>query len=172
MLPPRNDIIRTVGLALAALACLATSAPPPRPPRPFLAWQLEGADVRFGCLAARAWVSKSGREGVGVTIRLENVSEVACVVAVTRATFSVGEMELGAVEAPPLLDENGAAVDGALAAHTVRFAYVAWSFDNSPAARAKPNGELGAAFTVDGLAASLAARAHQGMVQRSEPYGR
>lgn len=109
-----------------------------------------------------------------MTIRLENVSEVACEVAVTGATFTLAGASAGfaPVAAPMMLDAHGAPAVGRLAPHELRLAYVGFAFDNAATAEARLDGTFTAAFTVDGLAASLAVAAHQGAYQAPEPLGR
>jgi hypothetical protein len=132
--------LRAVCLAVAALFCVATPAMPPPPPRPFAAWTLEPGAAqagRLGCATARAWVSKSGKSGVGVTVRLWNGdAAAACRVELERAQWVVGA---------------GAAVDAVvvqehvieLAPCAVGYAYLGFEFDNEAAwNRGERQGEL------------------------------
>ena len=74
-----------LALVVAAVASLATS----RPPRPFTAWTVAGQNVHHaGCAALEVWVSKSGKEGVGVSVASQ--ADEACSVRVERATLAVG----------------------------------------------------------------------------------
>jgi hypothetical protein len=74
-----------LALVIAAMASVATS----RPPRPFTAWTVTGENVHHaGCAALEVWVSKSGKEGVGVS--LASQSDPGCAVRVERATLVVG----------------------------------------------------------------------------------
>lgn len=73
-----------LALVGAALASLATS----RPPRPFTAWAVTGESAHStGCAALEVWVSKSGKEGVGVS--LSSQSDEGCTLRIEKATLVV-----------------------------------------------------------------------------------
>lgn len=77
--------LERLALVVAAVASLATS----RPPRPFTAWTVAGQNVHHaGCAALEVWVSKSGKEGVGISVASQ--SDEACSVRLERATLVVG----------------------------------------------------------------------------------
>ncbi len=77
--------LERLALVVAAVASLATS----RPPRPFTAWTVAGQNVHHaGCATLEVWVSKSGKEGVGIS--LASQADEACTVRVERATLVVG----------------------------------------------------------------------------------
>jgi hypothetical protein len=66
----RSQPLQLAAVLAAALAAIATS---PAWEVDYPAWQVEGdRDIRSETLAMRAWVSKSGLEGMGVTIRVRN----------------------------------------------------------------------------------------------------
>jgi hypothetical protein len=70
-MPARPDPpgwLQAAALLAAALASLAT--PAPRHPRAFPAWTIEGTSERtVDGLGLRVWVAKSGKEGIGLTLR-------------------------------------------------------------------------------------------------------
>jgi len=74
-------------LALAALAAVcATGCPPRRYVRDYPRWIADGGrDLRAGCAVADAFVRKSGKEGVGVTVELRSTHD--CDARITRATL-------------------------------------------------------------------------------------
>ena len=82
--PPQLAVV-----TLAALASMATS--PPKMARVYPQWQFENP-ARFseGAVEVEAWVSKSGKTGVGVTLALTNNAEQPVGVLVEQAVFSVG----------------------------------------------------------------------------------
>ena len=70
---------RVVVIGVALLFCAATSPPRYTYPRNYPAWRIEGATTRVtACGEVRVWVSKSGKEGVGVTVRVHAVPERTC----------------------------------------------------------------------------------------------
>jgi hypothetical protein len=72
----RNDdgIPRRFGSAVACtgvlLVCAATPRAPPVPPPPVAAWSITSQPLVLSCGTARVWVAKSGKAGVGVTVRI------------------------------------------------------------------------------------------------------
>ncbi|MBX3130149.1 MAG: hypothetical protein KF718_25755 [Polyangiaceae bacterium] len=78
--PPRW--LRSLALVSAALACVATPRPMMR--RNYPMWELEAARRVVGCMNVAAWVSKSGKQGLGVTLELAPQGE-ACELAILGA---------------------------------------------------------------------------------------
>jgi hypothetical protein len=116
------DLCRAAVVALGAFASLAT--PAPRYPRNYPAWELLNGQAKVhGCADAVAWVSKSGKSGVGLTVEIR--TRGACRVSVPRAALILadGTEVAGRVEEPT--DEAGNA--------NGRFIYVAFLFDNNRA---------------------------------------
>lgn len=98
--PPRNWL----GVA-AVLACaLATAATSPLRvsyPRNYPEWRLTSLlRLDQGSLRVRGWFSKSGKEGVGLTLRLRSCGESIPRVAVTRASLEVAGAGAFAAELP------------------------------------------------------------------------
>ncbi len=108
-----------LAVAAAALASLATS--PPRTARNFPTWEVHGEPtLTVGCARLGAWVSKAGKEGLGLSLTAR--SEAACTVAVRSATLRLGggRPPVGPLELPPPL-ALGPGAEGPL--------YVAFAFD-------------------------------------------
>jgi hypothetical protein len=105
-------------LALTSLACLATSRP-----REYPAWQPdEPAELRLGCAQAALSVPKSGKEGLGVTIRLVREGEVRCTVRLTAATFVAG---------PDTVSFAGEPEPRTIDRELAQYLYVPLAFDNN-----------------------------------------
>lgn len=111
--------LERLALVVAAVASLATS----RPPRPFTAWSVSGQNMHHaGCAALEVWVSKSGKEGVGISVASQ--ADEGCSVRLERATLVVGgrrfaseatRLEVprgGTVYLPFLFDNEGLWNDG------------------------------------------------------------
>lgn len=113
-------------LALAALASVATS--PPRFPRNYPQWKAAPAQRQVGCAIAEVWVSKSGKTGLGVTLRVikheAGDTPTPCLVEVTRARFVAG----GTVAEAPA----PAAIDLPGLSH-VEYRYLPFELDNNAA---------------------------------------
>jgi hypothetical protein len=108
-------------LGLAAFFSLATS--PIREVRAFPEWRITGEqEHRVGCATVRAWVSKTGKEGMGVTLRLSG--SLGCAVVVRDARLVLGSQEIVAVKQPP-----GHSLTGARPVHV----YLAFPFDGESA---------------------------------------
>jgi hypothetical protein len=99
-----------------AAACLATSAP--RLVRSYPAWEIQSLGARrLECAIVDIWVSKSGKQGFGVT--LEIMPSGSCRVAVTSARFSAG----GQLQA-------SARLPGPLELGQKQHLYLPFAFDN------------------------------------------
>lgn len=57
-------------LAVVAVICIATSAPPPVPPADVPMWSIANEPLTLPCGTADVWVSKSGKTGLGITVRI------------------------------------------------------------------------------------------------------
>lgn len=123
---------RVAVVAVAGGVCIATPASPRPPPRPFVAWTVTSDAGRElpGCGRARAWVSKSGKTGVGLTMVLENPDEAAtCAVAIPSAALEVAGRRIDA----SVVDVNppvGPAAVVALEPCRQAFVYFAFELDN------------------------------------------
>lgn len=120
------ETIRLPLLIVAALACLAT--PAQRFERNYPAWVFdEGADgglapgLSYGCAAISAWVSKSGKEGMGVSFEIQNATVDRCTVQIVYAAFVPDGQTVKPHAAPGALE---------LPAEEVRDTYVGFAFDN------------------------------------------
>lgn len=113
-------------VALVMFAALACGCFVHEGPRRYPVWQrtTQGAQVIAECAEADAWVSKSGKEGVGVIVELRGRSSDACVVTIASARLRVGTEEYAAhrLPEPPTL-KLGQRVH----------AYLAFSFDGNRA---------------------------------------
>jgi hypothetical protein len=92
--------LRTLLLIAGALACIAT--PAPRSERNYPAWELSGrlAGRTSPCAELELWVSKSGKQGLGVTLAAKGVSPTPCAIKVSGAQFQVGGAWISAEPAP------------------------------------------------------------------------
>jgi hypothetical protein len=121
--------LRAAAVAAAAMASLATSAMPPPPyvtTRDYPIWRPAApAHLELdACGALDAWVSKSGKSGVGVTVRVSHLCERPRAARVLEVSL-VMDGEVAAGELP------GEAL--ALTPHASRHAYVPLPFDNERA---------------------------------------
>jgi hypothetical protein len=113
---PRGAL-RALAFAIVALACVATSAP--RLVRNYPIWKVETlGERRIGCGKVDVWVSKSGKQGIGVTVRIAPMSAGPCPARVTRARFSAGPTTADA-EPAVALEKNGKS-----------YLYLPFPFDN------------------------------------------
>lgn len=109
-------------LLLAAGASLATSQP--RQARNFPAWETRDGERDLGCAHASAYVAKTGKEGFGLTVRLDASTPSACPVQLAGATATIGGARVVAAELPPAaLVPPGAPA----------FLYLPFAFDNEAA---------------------------------------
>lgn len=116
---PAARVTRLAAICVATLVCAATTQAPPNYP----SWQALGPDEhRIGCARVEAWVSKSGKEGFGVTVDLRSVAgDGGCHVELTQASFRDAAGTLTEAALPPPLDACG----------DVRtHAYLPFAFDN------------------------------------------
>lgn len=67
-----------LALAGTLIVCAATPRAPPVPPPPVPAWSIAAKPLDLPCGTADVWVAKSGKTGLGVTIRLVPKPEQAC----------------------------------------------------------------------------------------------
>lgn len=103
------DKLRLPLIVLAALACLAT--PAQRYEREFPEWAFDtipegknGPELGFECARVSAWVSKSGKQGMGVSFEIENLTPDPCPVEFTYAAFVPGGLTVRPVQMPRTLD--------------------------------------------------------------------
>jgi hypothetical protein len=90
---------RVAAVALAAFFSAATMAP--RIVRQYPEWRIvSNADSALSCANVHAWVSKTGKEGMGVTVRV--APQDHCYVAVQAARLQIGNQEIPAAELPPV----------------------------------------------------------------------
>jgi hypothetical protein len=64
------------------LVCAATPKAPPVPPPSVPMWSIAAKPLELGCGTAAVWVSKSGKTGVGVTVRVTPRTDQPCVTTV------------------------------------------------------------------------------------------
>jgi hypothetical protein len=108
---------------------------PSEGPRQYPTWErtTQGIQVLADCAEADAWVSKSGKEGMGVTLQLAGRSTTPCVVTIKSARLRLGNEEYAAhaLPEPPMLQ---------LGQHVL--AYLPFSFDGDRAWNDKVEGDL------------------------------
>lgn len=118
--PPRWAQALTV--VFAATASLATS--PVRVTRGYPAWIVAGpANRDVGCAQVQAWISKSGKQGLGVTLRFTTPTEAACYVQITSARVVLAGNTMATLIALPT----------AVAPPPTAYVYLPFAFDNEAA---------------------------------------
>jgi hypothetical protein len=158
-----TQLARAVVVLLAALACVATSAP--RFPRNYATWRVFSESTReLGCARAEAWVAKSGKQGVGLTIAITVPEGCTQVITITSAELQVGREVVPRAEAPPPRPGAGGAT----------YHYLAFPFDNNRAWNAGVHdARLELVLAVDGapLAWSLSLHQERNGPHRERRYG-
>ena len=136
--PPRWAQATTV--LFAAAASLATS--PVRVVRGYPAWVVAGPAQRdLGCAQVEAWISKSGKQGLGVTLRFTSATETACHVQIAGARVVLAGNTFASLTALPT----------AVAPPPTAYLYLPFGFDNEAAWNDKKNvAELKLALTPAG----------------------
>ncbi len=115
--PPKG--LRAAAVLFAAAASIATPAPQMR--RNYPAWELATQTSRVGCAELTAWVSKSGKQGLGITLELVSI-EHGCRVEFDAAEIDVGGQRVAALSLPP-----------ALSLEAPQRVYLPFAFDNEAA---------------------------------------
>jgi hypothetical protein len=112
---------RLGALLLTSATCIATS-PAYISVKNYPAWEPR-ADTSHvsGCVDSKWWVSKSGKEGFGITLRVRGRSASGCRFRITRAVFTVGTT-LVTAPARPSID---------LAEEVTDYIYLPFAFDNN-----------------------------------------
>lgn len=134
--PPR--FASATALVAALFACAATPAQPPPPPPPVAAWVVSDATHVVRCGDVRAWVSKSGKTGFGLTVRVVPRDE-GCPVRIAAARVRVGRGDAISGRAMPVLARPEGPQRGRPTRSTAEAAdleeatyhYVAFAFDNN-----------------------------------------
>lgn len=119
--PPRWA--QAITVVVAAAASMATS--PVRLTRGYPAWIVAGPAKRdVGCGQVEAWISKSGKQGLGVTLRFtSSATEAACYVKITGARVAVAGDTIATLLALP----------AAVAPPPAAYVYLPFGFDNEAA---------------------------------------
>jgi hypothetical protein len=136
--------LRLSVIAIAAYLCAATSPPRYSYPRSYPLWKLDSGELApAGCAELRAWVSKSGKQGVGVTLRLSpRPGAPKCDVRVVGAGLDVGRTRVAAARLPEPVT---------VGAGPAQHVYLPFAFDNEAAwNRGDRSGALVLQLTVDG----------------------
>lgn len=114
---------RAAAVSVIALACAATSAP--RYPRNFPTWEIQGdVAVESSCAEAMAWVVKSGKSGIGITVATRALSTAGCTVSIPRAELNLAGRPITATAGPASIE---------LASCEVGHFYLPFAFDNEAA---------------------------------------
>ena len=167
------------GLACAGvlLACAATPAPPPVPPRPVAAWDVGEARLALPCGEAVAWVSKSGKTGAGLTVRVTpGDGGAACDARIAGATLTIGRDAIAGEEIPLTAPPTGAS-DGVYRVDDPRlvvarstYHYVAFTFDGEARwNRGERTGTFAVELELGGARRTWTLPALHHMVQLDEP---
>jgi hypothetical protein len=118
-------LLRISVIAVAVVFCAATSAPRHRYPRNFPAWRVQGSAVRVSqCSETTAWVAKSGKQGVGVTVRMIGRGQQTCRAEIAKAQFEVGSVVVAAARLPDPVE---------VAPGSTVHVYIPFEFDNEAA---------------------------------------
>jgi hypothetical protein len=118
--PPRWA--RAITVVFAATASLATS--PVRVVRGYPAWIVAGPATRdVGCARVQAWISKSGKQGLGVTLRFSTEDQRPCLVQITRADVVLAGAAMATLTTVPT----------AVAPAPTSYLYLPFGFDNEAA---------------------------------------
>jgi hypothetical protein len=112
---------RAVASGFIAIACAAT--PAPRWERDYPWWELTGAEKELGCAHATAWVSKAGKTGFGLSVRL-SADGAGCTLDISAASIRLAD----GTEAPGLPPRSIA-----LEPCQTTIAYVPFRFDSEAA---------------------------------------
>lgn len=153
LLPPHlTEKLRLPLVIVAGLACLAT--PAQRFERNYPAWVFdEGASVAdaggyvgprlsYGCADIQAWISKSGKEGMGVSFELQNATRDLCTVEIVYAAFVPEGMTVKPWMMPRRLE---------LTPEELQDAYLGFPFDNEALwNQGRRSGVLHVTFSVQG----------------------
>ena len=136
--PPRWAQATTV--LFAATASLATSPVPEV--RGYPAWVVAGPAQRdIGCAQVAAWISKSGKQGIGVTLRFTSTTETSCHVQIAGARLALAGNTIATLVALPT----------AVAPPPTAYVYLPFAFDNEAAWNDRKNvAELDLALTPAG----------------------
>jgi hypothetical protein len=62
--------VSAVAFAGVLIVCAATPRAPPVPPPPVPMWKVPADEIQLACGTATAWVAKSGKTGIGLTVRV------------------------------------------------------------------------------------------------------
>jgi hypothetical protein len=147
-----SSAVRHAIVVLASLASIAT--PPPQHVRNYPAWELTGKGPwPVGCATVDAWVSKSGKQGVGLTLELRAATAGSCEVRVQRTSIEIAGRTIEASQLP----------DAVRVDTRPRQLYLPFAFDNEASWNRK---ELAAVLTVDLSAGGQAARLQRDMIHR------
>lgn len=110
------------GLAIVAAGCITPPAPKPRISFPF--WSVrEARGTKVGCAQVIAWVSKSGKDGLGVSVQVAS-PEADCPVSIDEASVETSSLSVNASPLPP---------SRTVAKGEVVRAYLPFLFDNEAA---------------------------------------
>jgi hypothetical protein len=111
------SVLRALAFLLVAFACIATS--PPRMVRGYPQWRIESLGARrIGCAVVDVWVSKSGKQGFGVTIDVAPQISAGCPAEIRSARFGAGPVTVDGELPPPIT------------ARDKSYFYLPFAFDN------------------------------------------
>jgi hypothetical protein len=113
-------LLRLGALASALVVCAATQPPPPRC---YPMWSVvEPAAVKLGCSWVEAWISKSGKTGMGLSVGFHPVDpQSSCHAVLQAATFRANGLSIPALHLPAAIELEGTSD------HQI---YVPFAFDN------------------------------------------
>jgi hypothetical protein len=126
--PPPPRWARAATVLFAATASMATS--PVRVMRGYPAWTMAGPSTRsLGCAQIQAWISKSGKQGLGVTLRFSTEDQVRCPVQITSARVVLAGETIATLAALPAV----------AAPPPTAYVYLPFAFDNEKAWNERQN---------------------------------
>ena len=160
----RLKLSHLMAIVAASLVSLGTPAPP-KTITAFPMWEI--ADPVIICpqdVEIRSWFAKSGKEGAGLVLRFENLTDGTRTVAVPRAQMFVGESEESDQPAELVVDAKSIPRAGFTRNHSV---YLPFAFDNQRAwNRQWRHATVVIEVEIDGEILEVSYQA----VQRSAPY--
>ncbi len=130
-----NRVVSGAACIAVLAICAATSQAPPIPPPSVPMWTVTTKPLQLPCGEAAVWVSKSGKTGLGVTVRVTPLEGQPCVSGVTASlkfadrTFTGEVLESrNGVELPPDYRDPDGMSDRRLLDST--YHYIAFELDN------------------------------------------
>ncbi len=96
-----GDVARLAVVTLGAAASIATPAPQYSYPRNYPVWQVEsGGSFSNSCVSVETWVGKSGKQGIGLVLKLTPQTDRGCHLRIGGGRFVIGDVEVNDYACP------------------------------------------------------------------------